>query len=713
MARSLFSSSWYRVAKLKPQLREHVEIHRQLFRGERWFIVEDHASGRFYRVSPEAYLLIGQLNGRRAVESIWEKAGEQLNEDLPTQDEVIQLLAQLYSADLLTTDVPPDFAELAERSTKLRRRQLLQQIRNPMAVRLPLFDPDRFLSATLWLVRPVFHPVGFFIWLALVLAAFVLAGTHWTELSSDVTDRVLSAQNIALMILVYPFVKALHELGHGYAAKAWGGEVHDMGLMFLVFMPVPYVDASSSSALRSKWRRAAVAAAGIMVELSLASIALQIWIAAEPGLVRAFAFNVMLIGGVSTLLFNGNPLLRYDGYYVFSDLIEVPNLATRANKYFFYIVQRYVLGVNDAEPGQMIDSERKWLFGYSIAAFAYRLLIMSVIILFVATSFFFIGVALAIWTVLFMFGLPAVKGAWFLLTSPVLRKCRPRALLTTAAAAAILLAAVAVVPVPYGTVVKGTVWVPDQAVIHASADGVIAEIVATPGEEVTAEAAVLSLSDPVIIAERRIAEAARDEYRLRLGAVEFADPVKADIVREQLLHSVARLDRLDRRVADLTVRTPAKGQLILPRADDLVGRFVRKGDLLGYVADPGSPIVRVAILQDDIDPVQKQLHGVAVRFAGEMSRALPATIRRAAPAASDTLSSMALSTEGGGDIPADPRERGRTLEKVFQLDLGVPATDRATLIGERVFVRFDHGSEPLAARLYRRIRQLFLSRFNV
>ncbi len=160
-----------------------------------------------------------------------------------------------------------------------------------------------------------------------MLTGVVLAVLHWPELTSDVTDRVLATENVALIMCVYPIVKSLHELGHAYATKVWGGEVHEVGVMLLVFIPVLYVDASASAAFRQKHRRIVVGAAGIMVEMALAAIALIVWIYAAPGLGRTVAFNVILIGGVSTLLFNGNPLLRFDGYYIFSDLIEIPNLA--------------------------------------------------------------------------------------------------------------------------------------------------------------------------------------------------------------------------------------------------------------------------------------------------------------------------------------------------------------------------------------------------
>src|SRR6185503_545443 len=120
-------------------------------------------------------------------------------------------------------------------------------------------------------------------------------------------------------------------------------------IMLLVLSPVPYVDASSAWAFQDKRKRMMVGAAGIAVELFLGSLALFVWLAVEPGAVRAVAYNVMLISGVSTLLFNGNPLLRFDGYYVLADAIEIPNLGTRANRYLGYLFQRYVLGVPDAE----------------------------------------------------------------------------------------------------------------------------------------------------------------------------------------------------------------------------------------------------------------------------------------------------------------------------------------------------------------------------
>ena len=145
-------------------------------------------------------------------------------------------------------------------------------------------------------------------------------------------------------------MKALHECGHGFATKVLGGEVHEAGIILLALMPVPYVDASAASAFRSKGQRVLVGAGGMLVELFLASLALFVWLLVEPGPVRAVAWNVMLIGGVSTLVFNANPLLRFDGYYILADAIDIPNLGSRANAWLGWTAERH-LGVGQALVG--------------------------------------------------------------------------------------------------------------------------------------------------------------------------------------------------------------------------------------------------------------------------------------------------------------------------------------------------------------------------
>jgi putative peptide zinc metalloprotease protein len=188
---------------------------------------------------------------------------------------------------------------------------------------------------------------GAAVWLLVVLPALLLLPSQWAELGGNLSDRVLQADNLLLIGLIFPLIKALHEMGHASANHAAGGEVHDMGVMLLVLMPVPYVDASSANVLRSRWARARIGAAGMIVELFIAALAFYVWMLVEPGLLRAVCFNVMLVAGVSTLVFNGNPLLRYDAYYILADLVELPNLAAQSARYWGYLIKRHLLRLRD------------------------------------------------------------------------------------------------------------------------------------------------------------------------------------------------------------------------------------------------------------------------------------------------------------------------------------------------------------------------------
>ncbi len=715
MTDSLYSSSWYRVADLKPRLRSHAQIHRQRFRGQIWYVLQDQATGRFHRFTPAANVVISLLDGKRSVQEIWDLACRQLDEDSLTQDETIRLLAQLHRGDVLQGDVPPDLVELSERTDKQRRRKLMLSLLNPLALRIPLIDPERFLAATFPLVAPLFSWFGALLCLGLVGTAIVQAGVHWADLTENITDRILAAESLLLLVVTYPVVKAVHELGHGYAVKKWGGEVHEMGIMFLVFMPVPYVDASASAAFREKWRRALVGAAGIIVELVLASLALFVWLQVEHGLVRAFAFNVMLIGGVSTLLFNGNPLLRFDGYYVLSDVLEIPNLGHRSNRYIFYLMQRYLFGMKDAVSPAMAPGEPAWLCFYGLAAFCYRMFIMVAIVMFVATKFFIVGVVLAIWSCLLMYGLPLAKGVWFLISSPTLRRHRARAFATVAAFLALVAGLFLAVPVPYGTVAEGIVWTPGDSIAHAETNGVVAEVLAAPNGAVVQGEPLFQMTDPFLASRVRVLEAEVKELEFRYDATNVDDRAEAKIISERLRHARAELALNRQRSEELLVRSPVNGIFILPRAADLVGRYVHKGETLAYVANFSNPVVRVVVTQDVIDLVRRKTRGVEVRFADRPSRPYRAQIGLEMPSATDRLPSLALSTFGGGQVvmdPTDPQD-AKALEKLFLLELDVDPSAGLSTIGGRVHVRFDHGDEALAWRLYRGLRQLFLRRFNV
>ncbi len=712
---SFFSPVWPRIENLTPAIRPHVRLHRHHFRGELWYVLEDRANNKFFRFSPAAHALIGLMDGERTVREIYDQASERLGEDLPSQDEVVSLLAQLHGANVLTTDALPDLQEISVRRDTMRRRKLMQSMRNPLGVRIPLFDPDRFLSITMPLVRPLFSWVGFALWLILVLVGIGTAAIHWQGVTHGVIDRVLSGEGLLLLAIAYPLVKALHELGHGYAVKNWGGEVHELGVMLLVFMPVPYVDASASTAYQEKRRRMVVGGAGIMVELGLASLAMIAWAAMEPGVLRALMFNIMLIGGVSTLLFNGNPLIRFDGYYVFADLIEVPNLATRANRYLGYLVRRYLFGFRHATSPATAPGEPAWFVAYAVASFCYRVFIMVGIALFVSGKFFFIGIALAIWSIVLMIGLPIGKAISYLIGSPELEGARPRALAMSAVLAALVIVPLVAVPIPNGTVAQGVVWAPSDVRVVADASGFVADVSVATGARVAAGDVLVVMQDPLVVARLDVIRAEYNEAEVRLAASEITNPVQAEVAREQLSLASAELDRMDERLASLSILSPANGRFHVAEGLDLPGRYLRKGDLVGYVVGTDNWIVRVAVTQRDIDLVQRETEGISLRFSSDLLTPYKARLVGATPRATVELPSAALTSSGGGAVPANPADGSglMALESVFLLDLAVEGPLPEVFFGERVLARFDHGRETVAEQLYRVARQVFLRRFDL
>jgi len=714
MTASIYSPYWYRIAGLKPRLRAHVRIDRQYQRNQLWYVLEDRSSGRQYRFTPAAYDLIGAMDGRNAMQQIWDRSTARHPEEAPTQDEALRILSMLHATDLIQCDVTPDIEELFGRFEAHQRSVATQRWLNPLAIRVSLFDPDRLLAAFTPLLRFLFSGTGFALWLLVVVAAIVLGAQHWNELCENVIDRVLTPKNLLLLSLLYPIVKLAHEFGHAAATKVWGGEVHDVGALFIALIPMPYVDCSAASMFRRAHQRAIVGAAGMMVELFLAAIALFLWLNVEPGLVRACAFNVILIAGVSTVLVNGNPLLRFDAYYILADVIGIPNLAARANRYVGYLCQRYLLGAKDTPPPILAPGERRWFVFYSVASFLYRYAVTVALIWFIAGKYFFIGVLLAIWAVAAQIALPLLRSAKFVLASPGLATKRARACATSMALVAVPAVLLFGVPVPLTTEAQGVVWAPEGSELRAGTAATVVRVWVADGANVNADDVLIEMEDPYLTAQGRLYAAQVKELEAKVNAA-IDDRVESEMLKDQLASAQAEFSRIRERQAALTLRSPISGRVVIPRIQHLQGRYLNQGDLVGYVVTDAAAVVRVVVPQERIGLLRAHTPDVAVRLAARPAEILPASLRREVPGATQKLPSAALGGLGGGELATDPNDKeGVTLMRpVFQFDLELPVDARVAGIGERLHVRFDPGAEPLGTQWYRMGRQLFLGKFQL
>lgn len=718
MTAPLLSSSWYRVAQLQPRLRSHARLHRMRYRGALWYLVQDPVSNRVHRFTPAARYFIAAMNGERTVQQLWEMTNRQLGEDAPTQDEVIRLLGQLHSADLLQSDVTPDVTELFERGQKQERSQRQRSYLNPMAIRMHLWDPDAFLNRMRPVADVLWSRWGGLLWLAVVLPALVLLPVHWDDLSGGFSDRVLATGNLALLWLVFPLIKALHEWGHAAAVKRGGGEVHDVGVVMLVMIPVPYVEASAATVFRSRLERAMVAAAGMAVELFVAALAFFLWILVEPSVFRAILFNVMLVAGVSTLIFNGNPLLRYDAYYILSDLLEMPNLAQRASKYWGYLIEHYAFGATDSTTPETSPRDKAWLLAYGLLSTAYRVFITVAIALFIAKEFFFIGVVLALWAVASMAILPLARSLKHAFASPRLHAHRGRVHAVVGGFVVALMLLLFAVPAPFRTVVEGVAWLPQSALVRAAEEGFVERLVAAPGSRVQAGDLLVEVRNPALQMRHAVAQARVAELdALVLGHLR-ADRGQAAILQDQLDAARTELTSLRERLDRLAIRAASSGVFVVGKPQDLPGRFHKQGDLVGYVLDRPELVARVVATQDVVDVVRAASTRVQLRLAHAPDRVLDGRVQREVPAGEEYLPSKVLATEGGGQLATDARDtRGaRTLERTFQFDIAIQdaaAAGAPMFFGERVHARFEHPAEPIGVQWLRSARRLFLSHFHV
>ncbi len=712
---ALFSSTWYRVAGLRPRLRSHTRIHHHQYRNEPWYLIQDHITGRFHRFTPETYAVIGLMDGSRTLDQIWDIACEKLGDDMPSQDEVIRLLGQLHRADVIQANLPPDMTELHRRQVKQKRARLLARLRSPLAIKIPLWDPDSFLDKTDWLAKLLFSPLGWAVWLVSVTMALLLAGVHWDSLTGNLADRVLALENVLLLWLVYPVVKGIHELGHGYAIKRHGGEVHELGIMFLVFIPVPYVEASSSYAFANKYHRMLVGGAGILTELFLAAIAMMVWVMIEPGAVRALAFNVMVISGVSTLLFNGNPLLRFDAYYVLSDFLEIPNLGMKSNKQLGHMLKYYLLGIQNEAPPARSAREAAWLVFYSVAAFCYRMIIMLTIALFVAGKFFIVGMLLALWSLYGFLLHPLFKTIKAMSMDSEIRKHKTR--LTTVVS--IFLLAILIMlfwlPLPKKTVAEAVTWVPGEYRIVSGAAGMITRLTVTDGQLVQAGDLLLVMEDDELNSRVQVIQSRLDELAARRRIAQSDNELTAsDIIEKEIERIEQQHQRLVDQQQSLKLYSPGNGIFHFSIPDNLVGRFVGRGEEIGYLLPPGQYLARVLVDQSDIDAVRNDVQQVSVRFAESIDSEFKADILREIPGAHHQLPSLALSVEGGGRFALDPssQDQARAFDAFFQYELSLESVP-AWRLGERLYVRFEHTPEPIGYRWIREMRRVLLERLDL
>jgi putative peptide zinc metalloprotease protein len=711
--RQLKSQNWYRVGPLVGRIHPGTRVQRQILRGEPWFILSHPVSKRQFRVNQQTYDLIGRLDGRVSMDDLWHGLQERRGDAAPAQDDVISLVARLAKAGVILFSTVPDWSILKQQVQEQRGRVRYGQL-NPFSFRLGLFNPGALLDRLAPLQAVIWHWATGLAMLALMAAALLQLSVEWPAIRAHAATSLLTPRSLLIAWLAYPLMKAVHELAHGLAVRNWGGEVREAGVACFLMMPVPYVDASDASAFAGKWQRAAVSSAGIVSELMMATLALFVWLATDSGVVHDTALVVMSIGGLSTVLFNANPLLRYDGYYILCDILELPNLATRSGQWWTRALRVLMkLPAGDAARERGLGA-RLWIVSYAPAAYVYRLFISFWIVQWIALKSLPLALVVVLWMFYAMLVRPLWRGLGALLgpadTSVKSGRHRLGAGLLTAALALL----VCLVPVPASTMVEGVTWLPEQSQVRAGSDARIVELLVGDGQRVGAGDALVVMEEPALAEKRRRLLAQVSAAETEQNDRWRTEPVKgtnANISLERLQQDLAEVDD---RIERLVLRAEVDGVFVLPHAGDILGADISQGALVGYVLPDGPTRVRLAIPQDDIGRIRQGVRRIAVRLDEAGAPTQEARMLRIDPDASRSLPSRALGDHGGGGFVTDPadREHLALLEPVYIMDVEIPRQAGART-GGRVRARLDHPALPLADTVLWRFRQLFLRVFTV
>lgn len=679
LADSLLSSS---ARRLPIRKRPDLVAQRQRYEGEVYWVVKDPVGLNYFRFQEEEFFLLNQLDGQSSLDEIKARFEAEFPPQKITLEELQQFIGMLHRSGLVVAAAPEQGRQLLKRRQQRRKQELINALSNILAIRFRGIDPERLLNALYPWVRWMFHPVFAVGCLVLWIAALLLVAAEFRVFLARLPTfhQFFTPTNALWLAATLAVTKILHEFGHGLSCKHFGGECHEMGVMLLVLTPCLYCNVSDSWMLPNRWHRAAIGAAGIFVELTLAALATFIWWFSEPGLINHLALNVMFVCSVSTVIFNGNPLLRYDGYYVLADILEIPNLRQKATQILSRTAAKWFLGIEPPEDPFLPQRHHALFLAYSIAAVIYRWVVVLGILLFL-NHFFkpyrleIIGRAIALGALYGLVVQPLYQlGKFFYVPGRWTQVKKPR-LAMTLVGTLVLLAFIIFVPLPYRVLCTCEIQPKDAAPVYVDVAGRLEEVFVRPGERVQAGQPLARLSDHELQIQIARLESLYRQYAARLAALErrrSEDEAAANelpSLREALQTVAQQLMEKKRDEQRLTLVAPRDGVVIPPPwkviRDDRdaplpewsgtpleprnLGAFFREGELFCTIADPQKMEAILVIDQADIEFVRPG-QSVRVKLDELPWKTLVGEIEEVAKREAE-MASPRLAGKAGGELP--------------------------------------------------------------
>ena len=744
--------------RLSVRARPDLIATRQTYQGTTYWIVKEPVGLKYFRFHDEEYFLL-QLLGQspdgepgpgpsretpQSLDDIKRAYELQFAPSHITTEEIARFFGTLYQSGLVIADVPGQGEQLQTRHQEKRRQETLSALGNILAVRFKGIDPDRLLSSMYPAVRWFFSPWGVAAAIMLALSALLLVAVQWEVFIAKLPtfQEFFQARNWIWLAVALAGTKIIHEFGHGLTCKHFGGECHEMGLMLLVLTPCLYCNVSDSWMLPSKWRRAAIGAAGMYIEIVLASLCTFLWWFTHPGLFNQLCLSVVFVSSVSTILFNANPLLRYDGYYILSDLVEIPNLRQKASAILNRKMGSWFLGLPAADD-PFLPQRQQWFFAlYSVAAAVYRWVVVGSILWFLYKMFEpyglqIIGQLIALFA---MYGLvlqPLIRLAKFFYVPGRLQKVkRPRLYASLAAVSAVLLA-VAVVPLPHSVICSLELRPFDASQVFVDVPGSLEEVFVKEGDYVEAgqelgrlrsldvQLAVMRLQGNQQRQQDRLDSLRRNRHRRDEIGREANQAIPAAM--ETLASLNSQLKQKKQEAKKLRLVAPRAGHVMLPPIKTAgyqesaslptwsgtpldarnQGTYLRASERFCQIGDPRALEAILVIDQADIEFVAKGQR-VEVNLDLLAAESFESTVENIARVELDA-SPTRLSSKAGGELTTLTDEQGqeRLMNTSYQARVLLRDEEGILHAGLRGRAKIRTEPQTLATRLYRSLRQTF------
>lgn len=654
-----------------PPLREDLRLSEAAHgsSGEPAWVIQDTVINRFYRIGWlefECLLRWGQSP---------RQISEQIAEGTALKPDVEQILdfRQFLEQHQLLRAGPAALARLQAKGEEGSWLSWRWWLHHYLFFRIPLLRPQQPLQHLAHALRWLFHPLTAMLVVSLSVLGVVLVLQQWDSFTNAVVES-FSTEGLFSFALALIVAKTLHELGHALVATRLGLRVGHMGIAFVVLWPMLYTDTGESWKLSRSRQRLAIASAGIVTELSLAGLSTLGWALCDPGALRNALLYLATTSWLLSLALNASPFMRFDGYFILSDLLDFPNLHERASALARVTLRRNLLGLREDWPEVFPTGQRRLLVTFAIVTWLYRLVLFLGIALAVYLFFFkLLGIILFMVELSWFIAMPVVRelGHWWTHRSSIPRL---RKVLFYSVLGLILIG----LALPWRTQIDavGVARAEHQLRVYAPYP---ARLQSIHGEgPVKAGEVLVTLDEPDIASRLHSSEANARSYEARLSGL-LADPggLAEDAVTRQRLNvqfEEARAARSE--IARLNLQTPFAGLWLDVNPDWKTGQWIGRQEPLGILIDPRSWQVDAYVAQDQ---VHRLLTGGRVRFYPDgQTTPIGGKVLVIGSTRASQLSHRMLSSRFGGPVPTAPQEHelvpsAALFQVLIQLDEPLPS----------------------------------------